>query len=122
MSAAARDVEVEGRIGAVRGDDGGTGLGRELHRQAQQPVDALADHDVVDADAVGARDRGAQLVAFRVGVHPVARGRRLHRGDGLGRGPEHALVGAEPRREGVAARALLRLGSDERHEGRQMFD
>ena len=57
-----------------------------------------------------------------IGVHPVAvSGRRMAR-HRFGRRPEQAFVGAEAGAERPAARALLRLRPDERHERGQAFD
>ncbi len=121
-AAAAGDVKVEGRIGAVRGDDRGARLDDELHGEPEQPVDALADDDVVEADAVELRQRRAQFVALGIGVHPVAVGGRAHGGECLRRRTEQALVGAEPGTKGAPAGTLLRLRTDEGHEGRQAID
>ena len=97
-------------------------LDDELHRKAEQPVDAFADDDVVEVDAVELRERRAQLVALGIGIHPVAVGGGAHGGQRFGRRPKQAFVGAEAGAERPAARALLRLGADERHERGQAFD
>jgi hypothetical protein len=122
VPAAARHVKVECRIGAVGRDHRRARLDRELHRQPKQAVDALADDDVVEPDAVELGERGAQLVTFGIGVHPIAVRRGAHGGKRLRRGAEQTLVGAKPRAERLAAAALLRLRADERHEGGQAFD
>ena len=121
-AAAAGDMEVEGRVGAVRGDDRGARLDDELHGKPEQAVDALADDDVVEADAMKLRQRRAQFVALGIGVHPVAVGGRAHGSERLGRRAEQAFVGAEPRAKGATAGTLLRLRTDEGHEGRQAID
>jgi hypothetical protein len=118
-AAEARDVVVEGRVGAERGDDRGAGRHQQADEAAEQAVDALADHDVLRPDAVVRGDRRPQVVAFRVAVHPGVPGGRGDGGDGARRGAEHALVGAEPGAEGPPQGALLRLGADEGHGGGQ---
>ena len=90
--------------------------------QPEQAVDAFADDDVVEIDAVECGERSAQLVALGIGIHPVAVGGGAHGGERFGRGPEQAFVGAEPGAERAAARALLGLRADERHERGQAFD
>ena len=116
------NVEVEGRIGPERGDDGIARLGEQAHRVAEQRVDAFADHDVRGRQPQFLRQRRLQIVILGIAIHP-AFGRRLsHGGDGFRRRAEDALVGAEPGPEHDATRALLRLRADERHRRGQRGD
>lgn len=112
-----RDMVVEGRIGPVRCDSAVTCADVKPHEQAQEPVDAFAHHDIVDADAVMLRKGRAQIVAFGVAVHPDLGRCLLHGGNGAGRGAKSAFVGPKPRGEGLSARAFLRLWSDEGDRG-----
>src|SRR5262249_9106741 len=85
-------------------------------------VDALAHHDVLGPDAMTLGERGLQVVVLGIAVFPALRRRLRHGGDGAWRWAEHVLVGADARAEHPAAAALLRLGADERHRGRERAD
>ncbi|AMY70269.1 hypothetical protein FALB51S_03872 [Frigidibacter albus] len=121
-AAIACDMEVEGRIGAVRGDDGIARRDQHPHQVAQQPVDALAHHHMRGRGAVMGGQRGAQVVVLGVAIHPHVACGGGHRLDGAGRGAEHAFIRAEPGGEAAGAGPLLRLGPDEGHGGGKRRD
>jgi len=118
-AAEARDMVVEGRIGAVRGHHRLARGEEQSHREAEQPVDALARHDLRRCHAMTRGQRGAQLVAVGVAVFPRLGHRRPHRLDGPRRGAEAVLVGAEPGAAQEVAAQLERLGPGEGHRRRQ---
>ncbi len=94
-----RDMVVEGRIGPVRCDRAVTRADVEPHQQAQKPVDPFAHHDIVDTHAVMGGKGCAQIMAFRVAVHPDLACCLLHGGNRAGRGAKGAFVGPKPRGE-----------------------
>jgi hypothetical protein len=121
-AAEARDMEVEGRIGAEGGDDR-IALGHEHPDEvAEEPVDAFADDDVAGRDAVMRGERGAEIVDLRVAVFPDLGRGGLHGRDGRGRGAEDALIRADPGAEGGGAAALERLGPHEGDAGGERGD
>ncbi len=113
QAAVARDVEVEGRVGAERGHHRGAWLQREAADQAEKAVDAWTDGDMGGGHAVVGGEGLLQVVVLRVAVHPGIGGGRLHRGDGAGGGAEKAFVRPEPGTEGGAGAAFKGLGAGE---------
>ena len=73
--ARARDMEVEGRVGAERRHHRRARLDEHAHDQAEQPVDALADNHVFVADAEMRRQCRLQVEIVGVAIHPHVGGR-----------------------------------------------
>ena len=118
-AAKAGDVKIEGWIGAGRGDDRDAGVQRQAGEIAEKAVDPLTDDNMGGGEAVMARDSGFEIVIFGIAVHPdIGRG-AAHGGDGMGRGAEEAFIRAEAGGKGPGTGALLGLGADEGHGGRQ---
>src|SRR5262245_13277710 len=67
-------------------------------------------------------ERLLQVVVFWIAVFPGLGGSDAHRLDRAWRGTEHAFVGPDASPEQAAARALLRLRSDEWHGRGQALD
>ena len=82
--AIARDVEIERRVGAVGGDDRIPRFDQQTHQIAEQPVDPFAHGDMGRGDAMMIGQRGAQIVVFRVAIHPHLLRRLTHGEDGGG--------------------------------------
>ena len=111
--AEACDVEIEGRVGAKRGDDRRAGGECEAAQEAKEPINPAPHHDMLRADAMMTGEGGAEVVAFGVGIHPTFQDRGLHRCDGFGGGAEEAFIGPEPCPEGVSLLTFQRLGPGE---------
>ena len=122
LSAEARDMVVEGRVGARGGDHCVAGADREPDEVAEQPVDAFADHDIGGRRAGGGGQRLAQVVARGIAVFPDLGRRFFHRRHRAGRGTEDAFIGAEPRAERPPPVALLRFRPDEGDGGGEAVD
>jgi hypothetical protein len=112
-TAETRDMVVERGIGPVRGDHRIARLDQQAHEVAQEPVDPLAHDEVRGPDAQMRGKRGLQVMALRVAVFPQFGRGRGDRLDRARRGAEAVLVRPQPRGEGRAAGAFLRLGADE---------
>ena len=112
-AAKARDMEIEGRIGPVRGDNRIAGADNQAHKIAQQPVNPFAHNDIFSPYAMMGRQSLTQIVVFRVAVHPDVLRSRSHGGDGLWGGAEHVFIRAKPCRKAAAPSALLRFGANE---------
>lgn len=110
---------VEGGIATERGDNRRAGLDVKARDQAQKPVNALSDDDVLRLYTMLAGQRRAQVGALRVAILPdVMRGAP----DGLdhaGRGAKAVLIGTEPGAKWAPRGALLRFRPHEGHGGRE---
>ena len=113
LATEAVDEVVEGRVGALGRDHRVARADQQTDEIAQQTIDSLTDQDITQLDAMMRGHGDAQVVASGVAVFPDLRGLFPHGGDGLGRGPEQAFIGAEAGAEGGAAGAFLLLGADE---------
>src|SRR5262249_42118276 len=85
--------------------------------EAQEIVDAGAEHDVIAPDIVPPRQRLAQDEALWITVPVDLRRGGAHRGERLGRGAEGALIGADAELERTPRLALESLGRDEGNGG-----
>lgn len=103
-------MEGEGGIGAVRHHHVVAGIAKGAYHQAQQIVDADAEHDVVARNVVAPGEGVAQHEAFGIAISIDPRRGLAHGGERLGRGAEGAFIGADPKRQGPADAALQRLG------------
>jgi len=113
-------VKVERRVGPERGDDHIPRLDKHSHRVAEQRIDPLAHHDVLEADAMMLSDSCLEVVILGIGVHPTFCSGLLHRRDRARRWTENALIRPDSRTELASARAFLSFRPDERHSRRQL--
>ena len=118
----ARHVVVERRIRSVRGHHRITRFHEQSHKIPQEPVNTLSDDQVFRRTPDPPRQRGDQVEIRWVRVLPSVPSRLLHRRQGLGRGAEHAFIGAKPRPKCGTAVAFLHFGADKRHGRGQLRD
>ena len=108
-------MEVEGRVGTERGNDGHAGLDDKPHDKAEQVVDAFADDEVLGRETQMGRKRALQGMVFRIVVFPDLA--RLF-GDGRknrGRRAKTTFIGADPGAHRKAALPLDGFGADKWH-------
>ena len=90
-----RHQRVDGE-GVPRGDDlVDAGPGEGVEKQLDDLVGAVAEHDVLLAEAEFLRDGVAQVEAAAIGVEVGALDLLVHRGHGERGGPERVFVGGE---------------------------
>ena len=114
-----RHMVVEGRIGSVGGDDRISGCDEKADQIGQKTVDAFSDHDVVCGRVQMLRQSCAQIVAFRIAIHPL--GGLRHGADRAGRWAEHVLIGTQTGIKTPGPGTLLRFRPHEGNGGRQRF-
>ena len=109
------DMVIEGRISPIGGHNRVAGRDDHAHQKAQQPVYPLADDDMGGSDTMMCRQCVTQIKAFRIAIHPCVRrgfANRLYR---AWRGAETAFICSDPRLEGAAICAHMRLWPDKGH-------
>ena len=109
----ARDMEVEGRVGAGRGHHRGSGLGQHPHHEAEQLVDAGPEADLAGIHPMMLGEERPEVVALRVAVPGDAFDRGAHGLGCTGRNPEGALVRTDANVERPAGPPLDGFGADE---------
>ena len=117
--AKSRDMIIKRGISPVGRDNRIALFDHKPDQIAQQPVNAFADHDVFGANGMMRGQCCAQIMGFRVAIHPLIRRCLLHCGNRTGRRAKDVFIRPKTRLERAIIHTFLCLGADERHGGRK---
>jgi len=117
FTAKTRDMVVECRVSAGRGDDFVALVHQQPDKVAQKPINTFTDHDVFRGNGVVLCQGIFQVVVFGVPVHPGIFGGILHGGNGHGGGAEYVFVCPQPCAKSAATGAFLCFGPNKRDGG-----